>query len=413
MSKATPGRPYTIVKGDTLSGIARQAYGQAKKWRLIWRANQTVLRSGNPDLIFPGEVINIPGTQSAAPASADLSGKEHDEFTLVVDNLEIPVVSAKVTRTMDALADGWTATVAFDTDNYDLYEALRPFGYKDASVYLGGRLVISGRLYSTSIGLSEDSVTAELEGWSYTADLIDSVSKPPYQQDSVTLKQRAEKLLEPFGIPVVYSAPDYGPFKRVTIEPQSTIFEHLASLASQRGALLSSSAKGELLIWTAQTGSSPVASIEEGGFIGTDFSCSFSGRERFASYKALSSSPKKSAKSKTANDTKVTVPRFKTFRADEADEGNLQRSADWMRSKTVARAISIDMPVDSWYSDDFNLWAENTIVTVQSKTLYMDKGFNFLIKEVSYNYDADGISASLTLVPPQVYTGEELDEPWI
>lgn len=70
-SSSTPtpsasGRIYTIVRGDTLWGIARRFYGSGSKWPTIWKANSSVgsdgigLRSGNPDLIFPGERIRIP-----------------------------------------------------------------------------------------------------------------------------------------------------------------------------------------------------------------------------------------------------------------------------------------------------------------------------------------------------------------
>ena len=47
---------YTIRRGDTLSKIARR-YGTS--WRTLWANNRTRLRSSNPDLIFPGERIQV------------------------------------------------------------------------------------------------------------------------------------------------------------------------------------------------------------------------------------------------------------------------------------------------------------------------------------------------------------------
>lgn len=49
---------YTVVKGDTLSKIAKQFYGSANKWRTIYEANTDQLK--NPDLIKPGQVLKIP-----------------------------------------------------------------------------------------------------------------------------------------------------------------------------------------------------------------------------------------------------------------------------------------------------------------------------------------------------------------
>ncbi len=49
---------YTIVKGDTLSKIAKRYYGNAMKYPVIFEANREVIK--NPDLIYPGQVIRIP-----------------------------------------------------------------------------------------------------------------------------------------------------------------------------------------------------------------------------------------------------------------------------------------------------------------------------------------------------------------
>jgi nucleoid-associated protein YgaU len=49
---------YTVQKGDSLSKIAQQQYGDGKKWRAIFEANRDQI--SNPDLIHPGQVLTIP-----------------------------------------------------------------------------------------------------------------------------------------------------------------------------------------------------------------------------------------------------------------------------------------------------------------------------------------------------------------
>lgn len=49
---------YTVVKGDTLSKIAKAHYGDAMKYPVIFEANKPMLTS--PDLIYPGQVLRIP-----------------------------------------------------------------------------------------------------------------------------------------------------------------------------------------------------------------------------------------------------------------------------------------------------------------------------------------------------------------
>jgi murein DD-endopeptidase MepM/ murein hydrolase activator NlpD len=61
----------TVVRGDTLSGLASRHCGNST-WTNIYQDNQSVV-GGNPNLIFPGQqlVINcVAGTASAAPAPA-------------------------------------------------------------------------------------------------------------------------------------------------------------------------------------------------------------------------------------------------------------------------------------------------------------------------------------------------------
>jgi nucleoid-associated protein YgaU len=49
---------YTVQKGDSLSKIAKQHYGNAMKYPVIFEANKPMLK--NPDLIYPGQVLRIP-----------------------------------------------------------------------------------------------------------------------------------------------------------------------------------------------------------------------------------------------------------------------------------------------------------------------------------------------------------------
>jgi nucleoid-associated protein YgaU len=49
---------YIIQKGDTLSKIAKQYYGDANKYPVIFEANREVIKDA--DLIFPGQKIRIP-----------------------------------------------------------------------------------------------------------------------------------------------------------------------------------------------------------------------------------------------------------------------------------------------------------------------------------------------------------------
>lgn len=50
---------YTVKKGDTLSQIAQDQYGDANRYPEIFDANRDILI--DPDRIRPGQVLSIPG----------------------------------------------------------------------------------------------------------------------------------------------------------------------------------------------------------------------------------------------------------------------------------------------------------------------------------------------------------------
>jgi nucleoid-associated protein YgaU len=55
---ADESRWYTVVRGDTLSAIAKSQYGNAGQYPKIFEANKPML--SNPDKIYPGQVLRIP-----------------------------------------------------------------------------------------------------------------------------------------------------------------------------------------------------------------------------------------------------------------------------------------------------------------------------------------------------------------
>lgn len=55
---APEARYHTVAKGDSLSKIAKEMYGDPMKYPAIFEANKPMLK--DPDLIYPGQVLRIP-----------------------------------------------------------------------------------------------------------------------------------------------------------------------------------------------------------------------------------------------------------------------------------------------------------------------------------------------------------------
>lgn len=53
-----PARMYTVKSGDTLSKIAKEQLGDARKYPQLFDANKPMLK--DPDEIYPGQVLRVP-----------------------------------------------------------------------------------------------------------------------------------------------------------------------------------------------------------------------------------------------------------------------------------------------------------------------------------------------------------------
>jgi LysM repeat protein len=61
---AAADQHYSVVSGDTLSGIAQRFYQASDRWPQIAQANPFI---ANPNLIYPGQSLRIPNSPVAAP----------------------------------------------------------------------------------------------------------------------------------------------------------------------------------------------------------------------------------------------------------------------------------------------------------------------------------------------------------
>lgn len=349
-----------------------------------------------------------------------------NDLTIRLGNRELTVESARVIRTMDTGSDGCTFTIPWQLgEDPKLDELILPRSFANFETEINGERLITGRIYSRTPSLTVDRSELTCECYSFTKDLVDSNSEPPYEFIDISLLDIAKKLSEPFSINVGIDNADEANelfTKQQAIGPTETIFSFLSKLAFQRGILISSTTTGDLLFQKANTVQKPVASITEGDFLqgpvetGQTFSATFDDSGIFATYKvnleSSSSFTGTSPTQATATDSSVLTPRLKTITVADETGGGLQKTADWSKNQSLAKSLTIPFAVTSWTTPTGELWRENTIVTVTSPTIFLPNGFNFLIRSVEYILDNSGETAVLNLVPPQLYTREPIDEPW-
>ena len=412
MPSPTPGKQYTIEDETTLSQVARRAYGNGNHWPRIWRANQSNLKSGDPNLIFPGEIIFIPELAELRRAAADLANQEPDGLSIIIDGLAIIPTATKIVLTMDTTSDAWTATLPWvPGENPELDKRVIFYAKPLTRVYIGGKLIMTGPMYDSESVISQDGTAKDLGGYSRTADMLDSNMKPPLEENNVTLKQRAQKLAQTHGIKAVFDADTGGPFDRVTAGDLEKIDTHLKKLAKERAVLMSNTAEGDLLFHEADLKSPPLATLQEGQPPVGNFRVGAKSRARFKSYRVLLTTPLDNFES-TSVDDNVSGSRHKVMRIQGSVAGEAATAARWARNLAWIEALTISLPVEGWLDPNGNVWAPNTKYTLVSPGAHLPDGFDFLVRQVELDETADGKSGVLKLIPPQLYSKEEVAEPW-
>jgi prophage tail gpP-like protein len=405
MSK--PTRYYSVQAGDTFTSISLRAYGVAEKESLIRQANINIKE------LTPGDILIIPFLSEARRPQKELD-KPDDIITVFIGDIELNVLSARILTSIDNMVFGWSARIPWEPgNNKELDKLLIPFTYPPASIYIGNERIVNGFLYTVSPQKANDGIFMDLTGYSFAADIMDSELKPPFEVNRIDLLNRAKQLVSPLGINVLVDKGVNigGHFDRITATAGDTIGTHLMNLSVQRGVLLSADDEGNLLITKAKIDTFAGLISEDSPKVKT-WSASFKGRKRFNSYRVYGQSPGNNAKEAVSIDKNIIKTRFMSFNATDTIKGELQAIADWKKTTRIKEALQLSLTVNDWF-DDFGVrWKHNTVVKVTSPVLFLPQGFDFLIKSVEYILTVEGRSTKLNLVPPQVFTGEELTDQW-
>ncbi|MBL1095597.1 transglycosylase family protein [Streptomyces coffeae] len=108
---ATSGS-YAVVRGDTLSGIARRS-SVSGGWRALYQANRATI-GANPDLIRPGQRLALPSAprrahHTAAPRRAASAASRHTAVRKSATNRHVAPVSAPVSAAYGTRGGRWAS----------------------------------------------------------------------------------------------------------------------------------------------------------------------------------------------------------------------------------------------------------------------------------------------------------------
>ena len=363
--------------------------------------------------------------------------------TFLLEGREVPILSARIGRSIDTVADSFAVEIAWTPGkDKQLDKRVAPYTYCKAEIYIGPRLVNTGKLYIARTSFKADSLTKKLECASFTADLVDSMMDPAIcsQAHLSTLFDISRIVCSQHGISAGIGQIFYKPENAKNLRKLNEAFdfergqltetggEHLTKLAFKRGALITNDRYGQCLITMGAKTGSPVATLGEediraylanvprGSAHSEGWEAEFNGRERFGTYAVYGQSGDPEADSidtiqSVATDDKAPAGRRNNI-IFSGGVGDASISAAWHRSQKLVKALTIPFPVIGFYTPGGDLWNPNDFVVAKAPSLDIFTPTRFLVRQIDYEYTAGGETGTLYLVPSEVYTGEVPREPW-
>jgi prophage tail gpP-like protein len=419
---------YTTKQGDTLVRISIKKYGVATKAKLISDANP-VVRGRNE--IIPGTVLNIPDVPQS---DADAQPREiavdpdtiHDgiseEVSIVIDNAPYKFWgSVEIGFNFDTLADTFTISTPWISDDLDFRELFKPYSYKSCTLYAGGVKVLTGTIVNIRTKTDAKSRTLTIDGYSKPGILNDvtvSSSSWPVAIRRLNLQQIAQNLSRPYGLNIIFEGSPGAAFSgkdTVDIDPAQKIGNFLSGLARQRGFVMSSDKEGNLLFQKTTT-EAATATILEGEYPYITSDVFYNGQNRHSSITAIKSNMGRGRGQKAVvNDPGLDgINRPLVWRAGDTNSGNLRNAAIAQMGRQIAESNIINVSVIGWHRiQDSLLWKDNTRVIYRAEGDMIYEETEFLIRNVRLKKNQNSATSDLTLIFPEAYNGQiRQNYPW-
>lgn len=389
---------YTVRKGDVLSSIAGRELGDPSRWPEIWDLNKSTLRSGDPDLIFPGEILVLPENEPEPPTDDDAP---ENEIRLYVDGqIYTGWISVAIKRSIEEAAASFTLEVVAPRKTDP-----PPWMYLEArakcKVTIGPDTVVSGYIDKANPEIDATTFRNTVEGRDKTADVIDCDAQGGPEWRDAGLEEIARAHCRPFGVDVVSDLPDNPTIKLHRLQQAETGYDSLERIAREQGFLISSTPDGELWLTRSDQARSVSAELELSRNI-LKISNPKNSRDRFGEYTVKTQNGAKG----TATDSFFSRPRPRTIIPEKgSNAAGARMRAAWHAKVTAARADSLAVTVAGWRDSAGDLYSVHTIIPVNAPE--MQVAGDWQITETGFKLSAsEGETTELTLRRPDAFTPE-------
>lgn len=312
----------------------------------------------------------------------------------------------------NAVASSFSFGVAFNPADVAHREIFRPFAYPSVVVQHNGETLVTGTLWPTNFTDAPEDELTGVAGYSKTGVLEDSsIPKEAYpiQYNGLTLKQIAERLIQPFGIKLIVDSSvaklANSVYDTSTASETSGVKAFLSELCGQKNIILTHDEKGNLVLTKTPAVQTPVFDFVY-GMPGTKLDLQLEGQSIHSDIivrKQASIDGGNAGHSSIKNPYGAALYRPLSIKQSSGTDNDTALAAKNKLAEEL-RAIKLTIQTDRW---DVNgrLFKPGMIVTAKADELYLFSKTNFFIESVDFSGNNTSETATLTCVLPEKYTG--------
>lgn len=405
----------TTRKGDTFDLLARRAYGDDRQ--------SALLRSANPGAVEPfeaGVVLTAPD-QPNAPKNrpATVQADSENELALLINGQRFRYwTGISITRSIDSM-DTLSISAPFEPDDAQFRATFKPFAFAPVNVTVGGAPLFTGTMLTVDPSLKEDGRTVSAACYSVpavTGDCTAPASAYPLEWNEAGLRTIAEAAAAPFGLAVLFEGEEGAPFERVSLKPGEKVLQFLITLAQQRGLLVSSTERGQLLFTKAIKTGGPVARLVEGAAPLVDVVPVFNAQDYYSEITGIEPVVVglRGGQVTVRNPLLRGVVRPLAFEVSDTVNADIEAACNAKAGRMFANVVNYSCNVATWRDPSGNLWKPNTTVTLDAPGAMVYGEYEFLVRAVTLSRTSDGGEvATLALTIPGAFDSQVPEAlPW-
>lgn len=316
----------------------------------------------------------------------------------------------------DSVGSAFSFTFKFNPKNPEHKEVMCIGHYHLCKVTHNGETLLTGYILSQDFNSSPVPEMVTISGYSLPGVLEDCeipTKLYPLQSDGLSLRNIAQKLIQPFGLQLVVDSSVASlvdsTFNTSTATDSQTVKSYLSELASQKNVVISHDEFGRLLFTKAKTNLQPVLdfNVPQNGIPATSMKLSYNGQamhSHITVQKQASSDGGNAAEYTIRNPFVInSVYRPKTMSQNSGDDNDTEKAAKTALSAEL-KNIKLTINTDRWIVDGKILKPNNTI-TVTNPQCYLYNKSTWFIESIDYKGDEKINTAVLNCVLPCVYDG--------